>query len=187
MGIDSLVTVNFFLAYRVFTTPAEQQFDTPLVEGGVTFLAEHNAPRCIVVCAPGDVGVAHSHIEIRAGVVAFIFVGRFVDISALAAVAVFRFADYGYSVCPLGASLDLAERVVALSGVGFAVGGEQVVDIFVCIILSFAPPAVGYTVLDVHAAMAVACRTAVVTVDVPPSAVGAHIGVNEDIPRAGAV
>ncbi len=178
--VDLLVAVKLFLADGILFVPFQQQIDSPGVEGRVKVVAHHPG------VLPGKVLVAGDHIEVCAGEVTLVDIGRLEDQTSTAPLPWDRRADGGYSVFKRGLARNLPEGIVWLGYVGGGLRGIEMVEVDVGRGRGGAsPPALRQGMLSVKPAERVGIQRDV-GIHVPPLAVplvswGIDIGLAEII------
>ena len=178
---DGVVAVDFLLADGVFVAPTQQHGHGPCLDFR---LVGHGARAPPAVLA----GIAHAHVEIAAGDVAFVLVDRLKHLTRIARRD--TRPQFGAVARSVGGVVDLAVRIIRALPVDIAVGGIYVEEVaagrgFLV------EPALGPGVLAVPAVAFLVVSAAIsaeavldVGVDVPNLAVGLAVGVGEGIQKA---
>ena len=122
--VDLFLARTLFFAYRVLAVPFQQKIHRPRVERGEGVVAEHVG----VFLCPVQVLIAGGHVEVCAGEIAFILVGRFENLLCASTLARYREADFGDGIVERRRAY-LAEREVAFCHIGIFLAGVEMIEV----------------------------------------------------------
>ena len=129
----SLVAVDFLIAHGILACPLQKQGISPLRQSEVAAIGEH------IGVFPSIVLIHGSHIEIGAGEVAFIFIGRLEHRLASATHTALWSSHLAHAVVKR-CHLNHAQRIIVFRRIGFGIRWVKVIDIGISLILVAAPP-----------------------------------------------